>query len=410
MVKRKLGLLVMLVLCIAAAGCAATQNMADSGIYRYTAEIVDVSVSTEENPKTGSVYIQQEIKTRPLEGPYEGQVFDAFVSMEASDETDVSPYRTGDRVTLDIFLDENGEVMSASVINLIRWPYVAALAGLLLLLVGVIGRKKGLKTILSLVFTLGAIILILVPSLSKGADPVAASIFTNVAIAVFSLFLVGGFNRKSLAAVLATAGGLIFAGLVTWAANALMRVSVIELEEVEMLVISNVDVAFNLQGLIVAAILIGCLGAVMDVSMSIASVVSEVAEADPEKTAGQLFASGLSVGRDMMGTMANTLILAYTGGSLLLMVAWNVYGVSFADMLNSGYIVLEVVKAICGSIGMILTIPLAAWISSALIKGRRQGQKKQPEIWSAQAYEGTPSACSFHLNRLGDEEEGRPKT
>ncbi len=101
--------------------------------------------------------------------------------------------------------------------------------------------------------------------------------------------------------------------------------------------------------------------------MSISSSLNEMRSIDPSIDAKRLFHSGMSVGRDIIGTMANTLILAYTGGSIMLMVVWSVYGVSFADMLNKGYIVLEIAKSLCGSIGMVMTIPITAFIASRLI-------------------------------------------
>ena len=103
-----------------------------------------------------------------------------------------------------------------------------------------------------------------------------------------------------------------------------------------MLMIAQTDVAFNYQGILTAGILIGCIGAVMDVAMSISSSMSEMAAIDPSLSHHQLFASGMSVGRDIIGTMANTLILAYTGGSLMLMVVWSVYGISFGGHAQQG--------------------------------------------------------------------------
>jgi uncharacterized membrane protein len=108
----------------------------------------------------------------------------------------------------------------------------------------------------------------------------------------------------------------------------------------------------------------------MDVGMSISSSLSEMRSIDPAIDPNRLFHSGMAVGRDIIGTMANTLILAYTGGSIMLMVVWSVYGVSFADMLNKGFIVLEIAKSLCGSIGMVMTIPITAFIASRLIAMR----------------------------------------
>lgn len=147
-----------------------------------------------------------------------------------------------------------------------------------------------------------------------------------------------------------------------------MRITGIDTSAVELLMIIETDVVFNYQGILTAGILIGCIGAVMDVGMSISSAINEMAKIDPTLTRHKLYTSGIAVGKDIIGTMANTLILAYTGGSIMLMVVWSVYGISYADMLNKGYIVIEVAKSLCGSIGMVMTIPLTAYIASHLVR------------------------------------------
>ena len=155
--------------------------------------------------------------------------------------------------------------------------------------------------------------------------------------------------------------------IITVVVNALLRVSAVELESVDMLMTSNLGVSIDFNGIMMAAIMVGGIGAMMDVGIDIASSINEIHEVNPFRTPKQLFESGISVGRDVMGTMANTLILAYTGCSLMLMVNWAVFSESFFDMLNNGYIVVEVIKALCGSIGMVLTIPITAFIGSRMI-------------------------------------------
>jgi uncharacterized membrane protein len=332
---------------------------------------------------TAEVYTQQILVVQPLEGEFKGMLFETDVSYQTPNNQNLAPFRAGDRIILNIHRGEGEGETYVSVHTLIRTPYVVAIITFFLLLIAVIGRTKGLKTILSLTLTMGTVIFILIPALAAGRDPVLSTIVSSVFIAVLSLLLIGGWNKKVLSAILGTIAGLCCAGLITMIANGVLRISTIELEDVEMLIMSNVDFMFNLSGLITSGILISCLGAVMDVSTSISSVVNEVYDTNPSLTQKELFKSGMSVGSDIMGTMANTLILAYTGGMMILMVTWSVYQVSFLDMLNAGYIVVEVIKVICGSIGMILAIPFTAWIASLLIKrppsqGRRVMRRAAP--------------------------------
>jgi uncharacterized membrane protein len=238
---------------------------------------------------------------------------------------------------------------------------------LLLALIGIIGRKKGIKTIIALLATIAGVFGVIVPVIGAGGDPVLIAVIVCIGITFITLFTVGGFNRKALAAALGTMGGLICTLIITVIVNALLRVSAVELESVDMLMTSNIGVSIDFNGIMVAAIMVGGIGAMMDVGIDIASSINEIHEVNPFRTPKQLFESGISVGRDVMGTMANTLILAYTGCSLMLMVNWAVFSSSFFEMLNNGYIVVEVIKALCGSIGMVLTIPITAFIASRLI-------------------------------------------
>lgn len=340
-------------------------NTNDNDI-QYKAKVL----STVDNAYTeeGKYYSTQQLELLFTEGPYEGHKTEAGVFIDASNYTDLALYRAGDTVLVDVFLTEQGDIDYVSVVTLVRVPYVLILAAIFIVLIGIIGRIKGIKTIIALVFTVSAVVFVLVPLISNGYNPILSAALVCIVISIVTLFLVGGLNRKSLSAVLGTVGGLVCAAVITIIFSALMRISGINTSAVEQLMIANTNVVFNYQGILTAGILIGCIGAVMDVGMSISSSINEMAGIDSKISRKKLFTSGISVGRDIIGTMANTLILAYTGGSIMLMVVWNVYGISFIDMLNQGYIVIEVAKSLCGSIGMVMTIPLTAFIASHLVR------------------------------------------
>ena len=370
-------ILTVIVIASAAAGCACGQ--AEDTLPRYRAQIIALENDEIKAGDTGETYPIQYMTVRILEGPYRDMEFETEVFIDTTAYETFDHYRNGDIVEAELTLDASGEPDSARVTTLIRIPYIIGLAAVFLLLLVVIGRFKGLKTVASLVVTVGAVVAILVPLIAEGRDPILSAAFTSIIVTVFTMFLVGGFNKKSVAAMLGTISGLIIAAAVTLIAGALMRVTGIETEEVGMLMVSDVDFAFDFKGILTAGIIIGCLGAVMDVGMSISSSINELHEVNRDLTAGRLFKSGMAVGRDIMGTMANTLILSYTGGALMLMVVWSVYGVSFLDMLNKGYIVVEVIKALCGSIAMVLTIPLTALIASRMVHAGAPKNPAEPE-------------------------------
>ena len=360
MKKTALILFLILMLTMVLAACS------DSKTETYHAKVL--SARHEAYTEDGRSYSIQSLELEFTNGPVAGNTYSAQVSMDVTNYTSIALYRAGDTVEANIFYNENGDVDQVSVISLVRTPYLIILAAVFLLLIFVIGGFKGFKTILALVFTVSAVIFGLVPLISNGYDPVLSATLVCFVVTVVTMFTVGGLNKKSISAVLGILGGLICTGVITLLFSSLMRITGIETAEVGLLMISDTNISFNYQGILTAGILIGCIGAVMDVGMSISSAINEMHTIDPALSQKKLFCSGLAVGRDIIGTMANTLILAYTGGSLMLMIVWSVYGVSFADMINKSFIVLEVAKALCGSIGMVLTIPLTALIASFLIR------------------------------------------
>ena len=354
---------IILLVCITLSACAPTGDTNE-----YKAKVLSVTEEKSVDEEADRFYITQYMAVELTEGPYTGHIYEASVFIDATNYTDIALYREGDTIIASVSVDENGDVYYVSVVTLVRVPYVIILAAIFLVLIGIIGRKKGLKTILALMFTVSAVVFVLVPLIASGYNPIVSSALVCIVISVVTLFVVGGFNRKAVASVLGTVGGLVCAAVITLTFSALMRITGIDTSAVELLMIADTDVVFNYQGILTAGILIGCIGAVMDVGMSISSSLNEMVEIDPSLTSHKLFKSGLTVGRDIIGTMANTLILAYTGGSIMLMVVWSVYGVSYADMLNKGFIVLEVAKSLCGSIGMVMTIPITAFIASRLVR------------------------------------------
>jgi uncharacterized membrane protein len=357
---KKLLLLVLAILTLALSACSA----ADTDTYHAKV----LSVRNEAYTEEGRSYSIQYLNLEFLNGPYKGMIYESEVFMDITSYASIALYRAGDTVEASVYLGEDGGSGHASVVTLVRAPYILILAGAFLLFIAVIGRFKGLKTILALIFTVGAVIFTLVPLISNGYDPILSAALVCIAVTLVTMFTIGGFNNKSLSAVLGTISGLICAAAFTLTFSSLMRVTGLVTSEVGLLMSSGTEVAFNYQGILTAGILIGCIGAVMDIGMSISSAMSEMFRINSAISRKKLFASGIAVGRDIIGTMANTLILAYAGGSLMLIVVWSVYGIPFTSMVNKPFIVLEIAKSLCGSIGMVLTIPLTAYIASYLVR------------------------------------------
>lgn len=271
-----------------------------------------------------------------------------------------------DTILVYINEDDKGNALDASIIGHSRERYLYILIGTFALLLIAVGALKGLKAIVTLAITIAIIIKILLPLILLGYDPLWVSIISCAVIITITLVIISGINRKTLSAIIGTSGGVIAAGLIALLVGTLSKLTGLGNEEAQMLFFIPQEIEINFKGLLFAAILIGTLGAVMDVGMSIASSMNEIEKAKPDISSRELIKSGMNIGRDIMGTMSNTLILAYTGGSMHLMLLLMAYNVPFLEIINQDIIATEVVRAISGSIGLILSIPLTALVAGTV--------------------------------------------
>ncbi len=239
------------------------------------------------------------------------------------------------------------------------------LLGLFCVAVILFGRLKGVNTLLGLGITCLFVFLVFVPSILAGLDIYVWSILTCLYSIVTTLLIINGYGRKSFIAAAGCFGGVLIAGLLTAALNALMNITGLVDEQAMYLNDLSTGLSVDLRGVIFAAIIIGATGAVMDVAISIASSLHELSDQMETPTFGALLKSGFVIGRDMMGTMANTLVLAYIGSSLATVVLIVAYNASLTSIFNKEMIVVEVEQALVGSLGILSAIPLtsllAAW-------------------------------------------------
>ncbi|MBQ6701132.1 MAG: YibE/F family protein [Oscillospiraceae bacterium] len=228
-----------------------------------------------------------------------------------------------------------------------------------------VGGKTGIKSLVGLVVTFASLFFILLPALIKGA-PTLPTVFAVCAyIAVVSLAILGGVQKKTVCAMLGTISGTALAMLFGIFAQNLARIDGLRVPDVEpLLQLRQTGTPIGLSGLLVGGIIISALGAVMDVTMGISSSLSEVSSANPELGQKELFRSGMNIGRDMVGTMTNTLILAFLGSSFVLILYLYSIGLSKHQLLSSSYLSIEVISGISSSIGVILSIPITAFITA----------------------------------------------
>lgn len=235
----------------------------------------------------------------------------------------------------------------------------------------VFGRMKGLHTLVSLLLTFGAVFLVFLPLVLGGYNIYLSAIAVCIYVIVSTLLLVNGANAKTLVAIAGCSAGVLFAGLLTVLLSATLRLTGMASQEAIYLADLGTRNPVDLKAIVFAGILIGAVGAVMDVAMSLASALWELREAAAAPSFGMLLKSGMNIGRDMMSTMANTLVLAYIGSSLSTVLLLVAYASSLDGLFNREMIITEVLQAVIGSMAILLAIPLTSLIASAVYTRRR---------------------------------------
>jgi uncharacterized membrane protein len=200
-----------------------------------------------------------------------------------------------------------------------------------------------------------------------GVHPILAAVVLGLVVSVVALGLLNGFGKKTVAAILGTATGVAAAGgaalLTGWLAN----ISIYHTEEAETMIVIAKNYLVNPRGILFAGVIIAALGAVMDVAISIASSVWETAEASGDRSRGRLFRSGMNVAKDIVGATANTLILAFVGSSIALMVILYVANIPFTRLINSDLLGIEILQAISGTLGILGAAPVTAYTTAVLL-------------------------------------------
>ncbi|HAE91312.1 YibE/F family protein [Tissierella praeacuta] len=312
-------------------------------------------------------YVQtQKVTLKITSGKYKDKIVD--IENDLSDNMAYNIFvKEGDKVVIAIEEIADGEY-NINIADYQRADFILYLIILFVALILIVGRMKGLKSIISLSLTIGAVFYILLPQILKGANPVPISILISIGVTIITIFLVSGVNNKSIAAILGTSSGVIIAGIISYYVGSKIHLTGLSAEEATMLMYIPQEIEFDFKNLLFAGIILGSLGAVMDVGMSIASSIEEIHSANNNLSRKELFKSGMNVGKDVMGTMTNTLILAYTGSSIPLLLLFMAYETSLIKIMNLDVIATEVIRSLSGSIGLVLTIPITALIASVLTK------------------------------------------
>jgi Predicted multitransmembrane protein len=328
--------------------------------------VLEVKQSTDSLIEEQKPYIkgQQSVKVKITEGQYKDRIFDTVKLKTGYTAYDFDVF-TGDKLILNLDI-VNEEIEAVNIAQFDRQSTINYLFYLFIIALIVVGGWRGFKSIISLGLTGVAVVKILIPAILAGKSPVFTAIIISAGVTAATFLLVSGFNFKSLAAILGTVMGTIMASVIAGITITQARLTELATEEGAMLLGLSQANVIDFKGLLLAGIIVGALGAIMDVGITVSSTVCELKTISPELGMWQLMKSGLNVGRDIIGTMANTLILAYAGGSLSLILIIMGNQIPFVKIVNLELFTNEIVRALTGSIGLFFAIPCTALISGFL--------------------------------------------
>jgi len=297
-------------------------------------------------------------------GDFEGEKVTAHQNISGFlhfDEVEVS---FGNRVLL--LYDEYIDIFQF--MDFYRINYIIILGVILFILIVIFARKKGFNAFVSLALTCLSLFLVFVPSILAGYNIYIAAIIICAYSVVTTLLIVVGPNKKTVASIVGCMGGILFAAALMFNMDILLNLTGLIDQEAGALLALTTENPIELRAIIFAGVVIGSTGAIMDVAMSISSSLWEVKIAGQNSTFFNIFRSGIEIGKDILGTMLNTLILAYIGSSLPLILLLTANTTSFIGLFNMELVIVEFLRAIIGSFGMLLSIPLTACFCGLLYR------------------------------------------
>ena len=365
-------LVVILLLVIMPQENADFQSLVSSGISYQRGTVIQVlSQSLEESPLGSGMLGSQDLAVRLQDGS----------------EVQMTNYLTD---THNILAEEGSKVIICvdapdgvepyyTVYNYDRTSALVLIFAVFILLMMLVGGKQGANAVLALAVSLLLIVRFTVPAIYRGGSPIAVGAITVFAATAVTLLLLHGATVRALLAAGVTLAGEGTACMLFAVSSALLHIGGFQTDQAEGLLVVAQNTGLHLKTLLFAATMIASLGAVMDVAVSLLSALWELKQQGTQD-GDQLFRSGMNIGKDMIGTMSNTLIFAFAGNALATMLSLTAYGVQASQLLNSNYIALEIAQGLCGTGGVILTVPIASAAAAALFPRLKAPDRKPVHI------------------------------
>lgn len=333
-----------------------------------TFEKAEVIKILEDNRQENGLRVgSQKVRVRMLTGVRKGEELDITSS---SGYLFGAVCREGMKVV--VMQSVAGETTVSSVYSQDREWAVYLFALLYLAALCLIGGWQGVRGCLGLVFTFFCMIFVYLPLIYLGYSPLGTAVFVCFLTTLVTMYLIGGASRKTMAATCGTVSGVIIAGLSAMAFSRASGITGYNVSDIESLMTLWNTRGIQVGGLLFSGLLISSLGAVMDVAMSVSSSLQEIFAQNPSMSRRELFRSGMHVGRDMMGTDSNTLILAFVGNSASMLLLNYSYDLPYQQMINSNNIGIAVMQGLAGSFGVVLAVPVTVGICAGIYVGKRQ--------------------------------------
>lgn len=333
----------------------------------YSKTIAKITAITEKGGGSdeSSGYVKhQDITATIMNGPHKGEVITLQNSASSSQANDLN-FKVNDEVFVSFQENNQHQITSSMISDFKRDQYIALISTVFILLILLVGGLKGFRSLMSVIINV-VIISIVIQLYLHGYNLLPTSIVASVLLIILSLLLVSGVNKKTVSAIIGTIGSTLICIFIATVVILATHAQGIHYEEMEFLTTPPEEV-------FLAEVLIGTIGAIMDIAISISSSIQEIFDKNPFVEKKVLFNSGLEIGKDIMGTMANTLVFAYLSGSIPIILLWlrNGFSIFYIIKIN---ISLEIIRALTGSIGIVISIPVTLFISVALLKNSKIGE------------------------------------
>lgn len=329
----------------------------------FKAEVVSVIKQITNSLPDGTITEQQDLELLGLEGDFEGQTV-IFNGIGNYDSIKKDLFKKGDRVMVAATSDAEGNYLFF-VTDYVRSNTLYWLVGLFIVTLFLVGGFKGFRSLLSLSITFLVILKYIIPRILAGDSPILVTVIGSILILLSIIYITEGFKRKSHIAVVSIFISLLITIIISWIAIELARLTGVFSEEVAFLV--NIgDNVINFKGLLLAGIIIGTLGVLDDVVISQVVAVEEISKLDNNLSRLEIFKKAYNIGTSHISSMTNTLFLAYAGASmsiLILFASGESSMTSWSHVINNEAIATEIVRTLSGSIGLVLSVPIATGLA-----------------------------------------------